>query len=94
METDPGEYSVVKFGEESNKEADKPGQKIKFYKSRDEIQSDNVFDLLLLDQMGSTTSYSTLKMTAVMMTAERLALGMKAQYGMRRAKHRMTRAPV
>ena len=29
--------------------------------------------------MGSTTSYSTLKMTAVMMTAERLAFGMKAQ---------------
>ena len=94
METDPGEYSVVKFGEKSNKEADKPGQKIKFYKSRDEIQNDNVFDLLLLDQMGSTTSYSTLKMTAVMMTAERLALGMKAQYGMRKARQRMTRRPV
>ena len=35
--------------------------------------------LLLLFQMGSTTSYSTLKMTAVMITAERVALGMKAQ---------------
>ena len=44
--------------------------------------------------MGSTTSYSTLKMTAVMMTAERLAFGMKAQYGIRKARQRMTRAPV
>ena len=33
----------------------------------------------LLDQMGMTTSYSTLKMTAVMMTADRVALGIKAQ---------------
>ena len=94
MQTNSGKDSVVELREESNKEADKPGQKIKFYKSRDEIQSDNEFDLLLLDQMGSTTSYSTLKMTAVMMTAERLALGMKAQYGIKKARQRMTRAPV
>ena len=33
-------------------------------------------------------------MTAVMITAARVALGMKAVYGIRNARHRMTRAPV
>ena len=33
-------------------------------------------------------------MTAVMMTAARLALGMKAQYGIITARHRMTSPPV
>ena len=49
---------------------------------------------LLLPHIGRTTSYSTLKITAVMITAESVALGMKAQYGIRRAKHRMTSPPV
>jgi hypothetical protein len=38
-----------------------------------------LFDL----HMGLTTSYSTLKMTAVMMTADNVALGMYAQYGIK-----------
>ena len=37
-----------------------------------------MFYSLLLLQMGLTTWCSTLKMTAVMMTAARVALGMKA----------------
>ena len=44
--------------------------------------------------MGLTTSYSTLKMTAVMMTAARAAFGMYAQKGIRRPRARMTKAPV
>ena len=54
-----------------------------------------VFDCSrLLDQIGLMTWCSTLKMTAVMITAARVALGMKAQYGMRKARQRMTTRPV
>lgn len=44
--------------------------------------------------MGMTTSYSTLKMTAVIMTAAKLAFGMKAQKGMSTPKAKITKAPV
>ena len=44
--------------------------------------------------MGRTTSYSTLNITAVMMTAPRLAFGMYAQNGMSRARAIITRDPV
>ena len=51
--------------------------------------------ILLLDlHMGRITSYSTLKMTAVIITAARLAFGIKAQYGKIRPKARMTKTPV
>ena len=50
---------------------------------------------LLLDlHIGLITSYSTLKITAVIITAARLALGIYAQYGIIRPKVNMTKAPV
>ena len=44
--------------------------------------------------MGLMTSYSTLNMTAVIITAARLAFGIYAQYGIIRPKVNMTKAPV
>ena len=49
---------------------------------------------LLLDHMGLITWCSTLKMTAVMITAARVALGMKAQNGIRKARQTITSSPV
>lgn len=48
----------------------------------------------LLDlHIGFTTSYSIIKMTALMITAAREALGMKAKYGVRKLKARITIMP-
>ena len=47
-------------------------------KSVPDVLTVTMFYSLLLLQMGLTTWCSTLKMTAVMMTAARVALGMKA----------------
>ena len=52
------------------------------------------FPLLFDLQIGLTTSTSMLKMTAQMMTALKVAFGMKAQYGRSKVKQRMTRIPV
>ena len=50
---------------------------------------------LLLDfHMGLTTSYSTLNITAVIMTAAKLAFGMKAHKGNKTPSARMTSPPV
>ena len=51
-------------------------------------------DLLLDLHIGRTTSYSTLKMTAVIITAPKLAFGMYAQRGIKRARAKITSAPV
>ena len=54
-----------------------------------------VIKSLLLDfHIGLTTSYSTLKITAVMITAPKLALGMYAQKGISNARANITSAPV
>ena len=54
----------------------------------------NFYNVLLERHIGRTTSYSTLNITAVMMTAPRLAFGMYAQNGMSRARAIITRDPV
>ena len=52
------------------------------------------YNVLLERHIGRTTSYSTLNITAVIMTAPRLAFGMYAQNGMSRARAIITRDPV
>lgn len=48
---------------------------------------------LLVRHMGFTTSYSIMKITALMMTAAREALGIKAKYGVRKLSASRTITP-
>ena len=59
------------------------------------VGTDIVASALLFDRsIGIMYSNSTLNITAVMITAASVALGMKAQAGMRTTRARMTMRPV